>query len=111
MGDNFTPVPWEAIERQSNRNNKTWWEINKGSLQIAIIADISGQPSKANAQFIVKACNAHDELYEALDKLIKRLYHNAQQFHELPELMQNELINEGRQALAKADGFIKPLAV
>jgi len=65
---------------------------------IAIVPDYSVY-WKSNAHLIAAA----PELYETLKELINRLYHNAMAFHELPELMQNELINKGRRALAKVE--------
>jgi len=89
---NFTPGPWEA-----SGNSEIIGIQNAITLQrIAFIRPANW----ANAELMAAA----PELYETLKELINRLYHNAMAFHELPELMQNELINKGRRALAKAKG-------
>ncbi len=91
------------------------WDYGRNSLQVYAkesgehIADVRAPHSSmelaiANAQFIVRACNCHEELVDALSNLVNRIYHNAQAFHELPQVMQNDLINQAKQAIAKAKG-------
>jgi len=97
----FTPGPWEMRHDGSRK----WCEYiitgkNNGTFTptTATIPRYTGQ-DEANARLIAAA----PELYETLKELINRLYHNAMAFHELPKLMQNELINKGRRALAKVE--------
>jgi len=93
---NFTPGPWE-------KKGNTIFGNGRRICDLLILYDGDWQPwaeeQEANAHLIAAA----PELYETLKELINRLYHNAMAFHELPELMQNELINKGRRALAKVE--------
>jgi len=93
----------------NNKHTEGTWYAHDGQIYpektgktLAVIPhfDKENEEQQANAHLI----SAAPELYETLKELINRLYHNAMAFHELPELMQNELINKGRRALAKAKG-------
>lgn len=58
-----TPTPW------------TWARQNPGALtegenELFFINSVAFELSKANAEFIVRACNAHDELVAALEGTI-----------------------------------------
>ncbi len=62
-----TPVPWTI---QNANDNYTQYQIEaKGWGIIARVEDISNE-SHANAQFIVSACNCHEELLETLERLL-----------------------------------------
>jgi len=59
-----TSTPWSVCGKPPNDR---WYEdITIGSADDTRIADVCclDKNYKANAQFIVKACNAHDELVE-----------------------------------------------
>jgi len=62
-----TPVPWSIGKRR--------W-ITSGDVDIARIHDVSriGEAEAvANAEFIVRACNSHDALLEALERAYQAL--------------------------------------
>ena len=74
-----TPGPWR-ISRESNGHayisspcdigNDEWWEF------ASVVTKVEGRVDKigkANAAFIVKACNLHEELVEALKGLLPYL--------------------------------------
>lgn len=81
-----TPTPWEVngLEIQATNREETF------------IAEVfnENESAKANAQFIVKAVNCHDELIEALAHLIACADCKAP---ELPEALEN-----ARKTLKKA---------
>jgi len=93
-----TPGPWKVIVGPG-AFGKTYYIDAEGYGENPITAVSNNGNAEANAHLI----SAAPELYETLKELINRLYHNAMAFHELPELMQNELINKGRRALAKVE--------
>jgi len=62
-----TPIPWR-IERQSNGLHAVCADLAKrhgGSTPFSLATDIR----VANAEFIVRACNSHADLLEALRRL------------------------------------------
>jgi hypothetical protein len=62
-----TPVPWSIGKRR--------W-ITSGDVDIARIHSVSKigeNEAVANAEFIVRACNSHDALLEALENLLGQL--------------------------------------
>lgn len=62
-----TPIPWR-IERQSNGLYAVCADLAKrhgGSTPFSLATDIR----VANAEFIVRACNSHADLLEALQRL------------------------------------------
>ena len=58
-----TPTPWEVI-----------WKTSVGNKEV-VVADLDCLPNndenEANAAFIVRACNAHYDLVEALEMLLQ----------------------------------------
>ena len=58
------------------------------------------QEEKDNAQFIVRACNCHDELLEACKQLLIETDQHAQ--GDCPKLL--SACAEARKAIAKAEG-------
>lgn len=63
-----------ACESSSRHTKGPWWlEMNcvqgKNNENVATICDEGNSSWKANAAFIVRACNNHDELLEALKTL------------------------------------------
>lgn len=81
-----TPTPWEILE------DKLCIDI-KGldGLFICALADRHYDQDKANAQFIVKAVNSHDEMVNALgdvleflqELVVKNKYSRTQREHDL----------------------------
>lgn len=84
-------------------HSKLPWRISKFFPEIVMGADgswaadcVNFHCSKANAAFIVKACNAHDELVEALTRIANGDGVYGAQAHEYKTI--------ARAALAKLDG-------
>jgi len=77
-----------------HENDKHWIE-DADHIPIANIFD-SGEEGKAKAEFIVRACNAHDGLVEAC----KLVYENLKPAYPSDHLCMKKL----QQALAKAEG-------
>lgn len=72
-----TPIPWEMAHAGTFKEGKfliTEYFIRKLDDDISIIADIinpqTGNPSKDNAEFILRACNNYYKLLGALKGLI-----------------------------------------
>ena len=55
---------------------------------------------QANAEFIVRACNAHDDLLEAL----KNLYAISEPLHHEDDLVWFECKKQVKAAISKAEG-------
>lgn len=65
------PTPWFVVEEASWRDGLTIATDPEGREAVAITTrGFEDGPSRANAAFIVRACNAHEALVEAL-KLIR----------------------------------------
>ena len=56
-----TPVPWKASSYPVNR--MTQWVIHSDDGSIASL--VRSNNADANAEFIVRACNAHEDLLKA----------------------------------------------
>ncbi len=98
-----TPTPWAVC---LNPPNPQWFaEITiydiAGDRRVADVASLMA-PSKANAEFIVRACNAHDQLVEAM-ALIKA-------FNSYPGLAVKEsiLLNRIYKIASKAEKLALP---
>ena len=97
-----TPVPWSIGKRR--------W-ITSGDVDIARIHSVSKigeNEAVANAEFIVRACNSHDALLEALE-----LYDSFSKANDDWRQMVRNLLNsddtpevviKAREAIAKAKG-------
>ena len=67
-----TPIPWEVTASLQTSENHRGWRIDGGGWAIGQVFPHTenGSPmQEANAAFIVKAVNNHEELVEALRKL------------------------------------------
>jgi len=58
------------------KTERRWYEAKMGDQQGLIISEVTGENiavtyKKENAAFIVKACNLHDELVEALEYFVE----------------------------------------
>ena len=87
-----TPVPWSLEYRR--------W-ITSGDVYIARIHDVSkiGEAEAvANAEFIIRACNSHDALLEALEMALRMMEGESldEQFDGEAEVI--------RDAIAQAKG-------
>lgn len=63
-----TELPWEEIEPHPgfvfvHPSNRALNTVERGG---QCICELMGKDKEANAEFIVRACNSHDELLEAL---------------------------------------------
>jgi len=89
-----TPTPW-------NQNGRHI-DADKGNYLIASVRTID-DTDMANAAFIVKACNAHDMLLNALQKCLEAA--NAHECKALHSGKLHEVVQEyAREALAAAKG-------
>lgn len=61
---NHTPTPWQVIPDYSQENVYRLWDLD-GNFH----DDTSPETMDANACFIVRACNAHEELVKALKEM------------------------------------------
>ena len=92
-----TPTPWKVIHGKFIIVSCNEEEL--GYYSIAEIADVVPKcPTLANAEFIVKACNSHEKLVEAL-KLAQ--WHLEQRHACHPDLSP---MREIKQALSEAEG-------
>ena len=96
MKANHTATPWQVHIATTTRNGYDV-ESTKGVLIAYNLRD------KANAAFIVRAVNAHDELVEALRTTTDFAYKLAMKAPDLnPE--GDTILLRANRALAKADG-------
>ena len=75
-----SPIPWFCFANDGSRDRNftitdsetaTESGIGKGTNVIATVVPVSsGKHHQANAEFIVRACNCHDELLAALQTLV-----------------------------------------
>lgn len=101
-----TPGPWEAIRHIDHHGTDVIVILGKEDYLVAELVD-SDTPVSANAQFIVTACNAHEDLVEALDRLLKPF---SQGDGTTGYEVRYEMIQPALRALAKARR-IAPLSV
>jgi len=108
-----TPIPW-YIEGESGNPHEAY--IIVGDKQGSTIAWTSNsfddssneeyisEEDTANAQFIIRACNSHDELLEALENLIGSGRLPECEVDESAEQRFYEVWQQAEQAIAKAKG-------
>jgi len=95
-----TPGPWETSTIKLA--NKVEWDIC-GSDGGDIIADLMGcENAKANAAFIVRACNAHDDLMEACHQMWAAL--DERILNASKGASVKEALEKIKQAISKAEG-------
>lgn len=94
-----TPTPWKVGEDESNPEMITGPTNDDGSFNYVAEIFYSKSPydmtptEKANAEFIVRACNAYDDMLAALKK-----------FWEGGDTDDEELYATVRKAIEKAEG-------
>ena len=71
-----TARPWQISSLGASFIEK------EGGPLIASTIDVPGKPYKANAEFIVRACNSHDKLVEALADVAPRFHAMADKLSE-----------------------------
>lgn len=93
---NHTPTPWEA-EKTMTRG-EFCWNYHIRAQDKSMICTVGPCAQDENMQFIVTACNAHDELVEALKDMTAILakIQNTLTGYLIPDsaLDQDECINE-----------------
>lgn len=67
--DNHTPTPWKAIEN----NNMKHYKIEGSNGETLFNSIFDNYPNRENAEYIVKACNAYDNLVKEHDRLNRDL--------------------------------------
>ena len=99
---NHTPTPWELSEKENFMGS---WEILDGDNSDNTIAMTSyrlgttdEEKQKANAEFIVRACNSHDELVKALKEIASYSPHCCE------DCPCDYLRQVAEEAIAKAEG-------
>ena len=113
-----TRLPWAQGEGGGRGATKYVYETNADGQQVAAIASCyhdlvvrDYDEEVANAAFIVRACNSHYELLEALDKCADKFEH-YEQLHRLKSTSEGdekadrnrEMADLCRTAIAKARG-------
>ncbi len=98
-----TKLPWTEPRIYKDCDNRPYCiSIYGGELTIAVhqhgVNSKNCDEAKANAEFIVKACNAHYEMLGVLKRMV--LYFDKSDM--LPELKFK--IDGAKQAIAKAEG-------
>lgn len=101
-----TPTPWQAAEAERPNGCPTTviercnGKYGDGSDEY-FIAECFGPDEKANAAFIVKACNAHDDLVKVLSSALGPL----DILHAMHGWLDTDGIRgQARAALAKVEG-------
>lgn len=64
------------------------------------VAQTVGGNDEANAEFIVRACNAHDDLLEALKAIVEDV---TDEEHEPHDWSEHVVIRNARAAIARAE--------
>lgn len=97
MTQKHTPTPWKTD------GNEIWQEkpiIENKHFHICKVHGVcQTQVNKANASFIVRACNSHDELVEALKRTHKALIHHIQPMNRNEDYLASL---QAEKAIAKA---------
>ena len=67
-----TPAPWSEPYQDDYPGDQGWWIYgNRGKGEYAIACTFVLNPNQeADARFIVRACNAHDDLLAALETMV-----------------------------------------
>lgn len=105
-----TPTPWHTGKTLVSYKDPMFSHtaiVNKAdTLRIANVAGVGDADSKANAAFIVKAVNCHEELVEALQRVSRAIDCGGLKVIEnkLYPTSAYALKDEIAQALAKAEG-------
>lgn len=100
-----TPTPWEFVELK----DEIW--VNGGKQSVAQIRRTTQQADevkRANAVFIVRACNEHQAFVlvaiAAAEYLLHTIPRNARALYEALEAL--NVVRNGTHALAKARGEV-----
>jgi len=112
MKTKHTPTPWHVWSEDKGRRDDVYIAGNPtgelgGMRKLAYMVDTwTGANTEANAEFIVRACNAHDQLV-TVAKLAKSLTESA-----LSEHGHNpKLVAEAKLALSRIDAALAAAGV
>ena len=96
--DKHTEIPWKFGEEILGSERRF---IETGKEKLAIAEMITFRDNwKANADFIVRACNSHDELLEWVRKLADQLEMGGDEiYHDINK----GFVDRARQIIAKAE--------
>lgn len=89
---NHTPTPWyhnydDVLASEEPEDLiATFWHANDGK-------------AVENAEFVVRACNAHDDLVAALSVMVERMERTGRESN----LLDKAIADQSRAALAKAE--------
>ena len=103
MESKHTPGKWDIAKDRDD-----WWVTSNNGDICYMNQSIEVNQRKANAQFIVQACNAHDELLEACKTMLKyewgfKQFFEGTNYAELQEKA-DKLTNMLQHAIAKTEG-------
>ena len=96
---NHTPTPWTIEEVDQHILGYKQWELKGPNNIIATVA-----LHKPDAEFIVRACNAHEDLVEACKRLLK---FNEDLCEDVGVSKNYPSADFARKTLAKAEGGAK----
>lgn len=65
-----SPLPWRAIRRQHDGSHMV---IDPEDTLCVCTTDHGGMPAAANAEFIARACNSHEELLALCEEAAENL--------------------------------------
>ena len=95
-----TPTPWTVFNPDNDQHIGDYLEIYHESILIADVLRPGPVDAKANAAFIVKAVNSHEELLESLQSIVDRL-EGAEEMERVLSAKW-DAIDEAKTAIAKA---------
>jgi hypothetical protein len=104
-----TPTPWDRKNTGTPTGNPGHL-LFAGTRKIARLVELD-EENYANAEFIIRACNAHDDLLTALRQTAQQLrdLHAAIANEDLDDVFADDaidMLSEGRRALDHADAAI-----
>lgn len=96
-----TPTPWTVgpANQKAHEDSHAGIHGADGFIVAEVQADVEELPAGANAAFIVKACNSHDALVEALKELRFSLAFDGQ----ICPINQKRYLEDINAALAAAE--------
>lgn len=107
MGHKHTATPWTCFDVSEGKKEK-FSIVHSGPIAYV------GENARANASFIVRACNAHDELIEGLKRSIEIIRNYKAQYEPFEDdenyfKDMETLLNgaEGREAWTMPEGYNK----
>jgi hypothetical protein len=112
-----TPTPWRASKARKSSNFCAYVAFVQTVDPASVLAKVSGGPTddrevaEANAAFIVRAVNAHDDLVKALEPFA-RMARGMSEVEQMDHVLFKRLDSEGRVMLDQitADDFVRALA-